>query len=68
VSEINREYLLEQFRLMEEYLQRARGIARRSRDVFLADPIAILQEEIVQENLPDFEAFTAAVAQWLGRE
>lgn len=41
VSDVNREYLLEQFRLMEEYLQRARGIASRSREAFLADPIAV---------------------------
>lgn len=142
MSDVNREYLLEQFRLMEDYLQRARGISSRSLEAFLADPIAvdasvrqltvlfetshniakhlvsrfgwrapaskaetfeilaeqgvisddlrdafrgasrfrnlvvyqtaILQEEIVyqvlQENLPDFEAFTAAVAQWLSEQ
>jgi uncharacterized protein YutE (UPF0331/DUF86 family) len=140
LSDVNREYLLEQFRLMEDYLQRAHGIAGRTREAFLADPIAvdasvrqltvlfetshniakhlvsrfgwriptskaetfeilaeqgvispalrdafrgasrfrnlvvyqtaIVQEEIVyqvlQENLQDFEAFTSAVAQWLG--
>jgi uncharacterized protein YutE (UPF0331/DUF86 family) len=38
LSEINREYLLEQFRLIEDYLERARAIARRSREDFLADP------------------------------
>lgn len=40
-GEINREYLLEQFRLMEEYLQRAGGLASRSRESFLGDPIAV---------------------------
>ena len=41
VSDVNREYLLEQFRLIEEYLQRARGISSCSLEAFLADPIAI---------------------------
>lgn len=40
-GDLNREYLLEQFRLMEEYLQRARSLASRSRESFLEDPIAV---------------------------
>lgn len=39
--EINREYLLEQFRLVEEYLSRARGIAGRSRKEYLVDANAV---------------------------
>lgn len=39
--EINREYLLEQFRLVEEYLRRARGIAGRSREEYLVDANAV---------------------------
>jgi uncharacterized protein YutE (UPF0331/DUF86 family) len=140
LTEINREYLLEQFRLVEDYLRRARAIARRPREDYLADAnlvdasvrqltvlfetshnvakhlisrlgwrtpaskaeafevlaeqgvipgdladafrqaarfrnlavyqTAVLQDEIVyqvlQENLPDFERFVAAVARWLG--
>lgn len=38
MSDPNREYLLEQFRLVEEYLRRARGIAALSREEYLADP------------------------------
>jgi uncharacterized protein YutE (UPF0331/DUF86 family) len=38
---VNREYLAEQFRLIEEYLRRARGIATRTRNEYLADPYAV---------------------------
>jgi len=41
VTEINQDYLLEQFRLAEEYLQRARGLANRSQVDYLSDPYAI---------------------------
>jgi hypothetical protein len=41
VSELNREYLLEQFELIEEYLQRARRNAALSQEEYLADPTAI---------------------------
>lgn len=41
MADINREYLLEQFRLAEEYLRRARGIAKLSRDEYLLDKNAV---------------------------
>jgi len=41
MSEINREYLLEQFEIIEEYLRRARRNAALSREEYLADPTAI---------------------------
>ena len=41
MSEVSREYLAEQFRLIEEYLRRARGIAGRSQAEYLADPYAV---------------------------
>lgn len=41
MSELNREYLLEQFELIEEYLQRARRVAALSQEEYLADPTAI---------------------------
>lgn len=41
VTEINQDYLLEQFALAEEYLRRARGLASRSQADYLSDPYAI---------------------------
>jgi uncharacterized protein YutE (UPF0331/DUF86 family) len=41
MSELNREYLLEQFGLIEEYLQRARRNAALSQEEYLSDPTAI---------------------------
>jgi uncharacterized protein YutE (UPF0331/DUF86 family) len=41
MADLNPEYLLEQFQLIEEYLQRARGIAGRPRDQYLQDPYAV---------------------------
>ena len=41
MADVNREYLLEQFRLAEEYLRRARGIASLSRAEYLLDKNAI---------------------------
>lgn len=41
MADINREYLLEQFRLAEEYLRRARGLASLSRDEYLLDKNAV---------------------------
>ena len=38
---MNREYLIEQFRLIEDYVARARSIARRTRREFLEDKILI---------------------------
>jgi len=38
MDELNPSYLLEQFRLIEEYLHRARGIAARSREEYVQDP------------------------------
>jgi uncharacterized protein YutE (UPF0331/DUF86 family) len=38
---VNHEYLLEQFRLAEEYLGRARGIAGLSREQYLVDKNAV---------------------------
>ena len=55
--------------MIEEYLRRARGIAVRPRNEYLADPYAAVQDDLVyqilQENLPDFEQFVADVARWL---
>jgi hypothetical protein len=41
MDEINQAYLLDQFRLIEEYLRRARGIAYRTREEYLSDPILV---------------------------
>lgn len=41
MTPINEAYLTEQFHLMQEYLKRAREIARRPDDHFLADYMAI---------------------------
>jgi uncharacterized protein YutE (UPF0331/DUF86 family) len=41
MSELNREYLLEQFELIEEYLRRARRNAALSQEEYLADSTAI---------------------------
>jgi uncharacterized protein YutE (UPF0331/DUF86 family) len=38
MDDLNQEYLLEQFRLIEEYLNRARGIAARDLADYLGDP------------------------------
>jgi len=38
MDDLNQAYLLDQFRLIEEYLGRARGIAARTREEYLADP------------------------------
>lgn len=41
MADVNQEYLLEQFSLIEEYLRRARGIASRPREEYLSDAYAI---------------------------
>ncbi len=41
MSELNRDYLFEQFQLVEEYLRRARRIAGLTKESFLTDPTAI---------------------------
>lgn len=41
MADVNQEYLLEQFSLIEEYLRKARGIASRPREEYLGDPYAI---------------------------
>jgi uncharacterized protein YutE (UPF0331/DUF86 family) len=38
MDDLNQAYLLEQFRLIEEYLRRARGIAEKSQGEYLRDP------------------------------
>jgi len=38
---MNRDYLLEQFRLIDEYAARARSIAQRSREEFLGDKLFV---------------------------
>lgn len=50
---MNRDYLLEQFRLIKEYTGRARSIATRSRDDFLADKFII--DAAVRELVVLFE-------------
>lgn len=41
MKSLNRQYLMEQFLLIEEYLNRARSIARQDLDSFLKDGILI---------------------------
>lgn len=41
MSDVNQEYLIEQFELVEEFLRRARGIAARSQEDYLSDSYAI---------------------------
>lgn len=50
---MNQEYLLEQFRLIEEYAGRLRAIAQRSREAFLADKFII--DAAVRELVVLFE-------------
>lgn len=50
---MNRDYLLEQFRLIEEYTGRVRSIATRSRDDFLTDKFII--DAAVRELVVLFE-------------
>lgn len=38
MDEVNQDYLLEQFRLIEDYLRRAQGIASRSQEDYFSDP------------------------------
>src|ERR1700712_851499 len=38
MNDLNQGYLLDQFRLIEEYLRRARGIASRTREEYMGDP------------------------------
>jgi uncharacterized protein YutE (UPF0331/DUF86 family) len=54
MSDVNQEYLLEQFRLIEEYLRRARGIASLSREDYLKDPYAV--DASIREVIVLFEA------------
>jgi uncharacterized protein YutE (UPF0331/DUF86 family) len=41
MPDLNPDYLLEQFQLIEEYLRRAKGIASRPKEDVLKDPYAI---------------------------
>jgi uncharacterized protein YutE (UPF0331/DUF86 family) len=41
MADVNPDYLLEQFQIMEEYLKRARGIAGRPRQEYLGDFYAV---------------------------
>jgi hypothetical protein len=38
---LRHEYLAEQLQLIEEYLRRARGLASRQREEYLADPYLV---------------------------
>lgn len=53
MADVNQEYLLEQFSLIEEYLRRARGIASRPSKDYLDDPYAI--DASVRELIVLFE-------------
>jgi uncharacterized protein YutE (UPF0331/DUF86 family) len=66
MADLNSEYLLEQFQLIEEYLRRARGIADRSRDDFLSDPYAV--DASVRELIVLFETSHNIAKHLISRE
>jgi uncharacterized protein YutE (UPF0331/DUF86 family) len=66
MADLNPEYLLEQFQLIEEYLRRARGIADRPRDDFLSDPYAV--DASVRELIVLFETSHNIAKHLISRE
>ncbi len=66
MADINPEYLLEQFQLVEEYLRRARGIAGRPRDEYLRDPYAV--DASVRELVVLFETSHNIAKHLISRE
>jgi uncharacterized protein YutE (UPF0331/DUF86 family) len=66
MADVNPEYLLEQFQLIEEYLRRAHGIAGRSRDDYLSDPYAI--DASVRELIVLFETSHNIAKHLISRE
>lgn len=66
MADVNPEYLLEQFQLIEEYMQRARGIAGRARDEYLQDPYAV--DASVRELVVLFETSHNVAKHLISRE
>ncbi|MFL6260323.1 MAG: type VII toxin-antitoxin system HepT family RNase toxin [Thermoanaerobaculia bacterium] len=66
MADVNPEYLLEQFQLIEEYLRRAQGIAGRSRDEYLRDPYAV--DASVRELVVLFETSHNVAKHLISRE
>jgi hypothetical protein len=66
MAELNPEYLLEQFQLIEEYLRRARGIAGRSREDYLGDPYAV--DASIRELIVLFETSHNVAKHLISRE
>ena len=66
MADLNPDYLLEQFQLIEEYLRRARGIAGRSREDYLGDPYAV--DASVRELIVLFETSHNVAKHLISRE
>lgn len=66
MADVNPEYLLEQFQLIEEYLRRARGIAGRPREEYLRDPYAV--DASVRELVVLFETSHNVAKHLISRE
>ena len=66
MADVNPDYLLEQFQLIEEYLRRARGIAERPRDEYLGDPYAV--DASVRELVVLFETSHNVAKHLISRE
>ncbi|HTG33936.1 MAG TPA: DUF86 domain-containing protein [Thermoanaerobaculia bacterium] len=66
MADINPDYLLEQFQLIEEYLRRARGIAERHREEYLNDPYAV--DASIRELVVLFETSHNVAKHLISRE
>ena len=69
MADVNLDYLLEQFQILEEYLLvDALREASRFRNLVTYQTAVIRDEEvyqILQDHLDDFERFLSLVARWL---
>ena len=66
MADVNPDYLLEQFQLIEEYVRRARGIASRPREEYLNDPYAV--DASVRELVVLFETSHNVAKHLISRE
>lgn len=66
MADVNPDYLLEQFQLIEEYLRRARGIASRRREEYLNDPYAV--DASIRELIVLFETSHNIAKHLISRE
>lgn len=66
MADVNPDYLLEQFQLIEEYLRRAQGIASRRREEYLNDPYAV--DASIRELIVLFETSHNIAKHLISRE